>query len=212
MTDATSPILTLTDATMQWPRPSGGMIVAVAPTSLEVGPGEFNVVRGGSGSGKTTLLLVAGGMLQPTSGTRTMKGAVGFVFQTLELLPYLDIRENVRLGVPVGGDPGIVDRLLEELRIADRADHRPDQLSTGECQRVATARALAAEPRLLLADEPTGNLDEENARIVLAAFERLVDRGGSVLMVTHGSIDGIEPTRAFTMAEGHLVESEGRAT
>ena len=200
-------ILELRNTTLAWPRPGGGRITAVNATDLEVRASDLGVIRGPSGSGKTTLLLIAGGLLQPQSGERIGSPRVGFIFQTLELLPYLDVRQNVRLGLTEGGTDDDVEKLLDELGLTERARHRPHQLSTGECQRAATARALASRPTLLLADEPTGNLDPENAGIVLRALDGLVQRGGTVLLATHGSIDGLTPTREFTMNDGVLTES-----
>jgi putative ABC transport system ATP-binding protein len=200
-------ILELRKATMSWPRPGGGRITAVHSLDLAVQAADLGVIRGPSGSGKTTLLLLAGGLLQPHTGSRIGTPRVGFIFQTLELLPYLDVRQNIRLGLSKAGDEDDVEQLLEELGLTERADHRPHQLSTGECQRTATARALASRPALLLADEPTGNLDPENALIVLRALDGLVQRGGAVLVATHGSIEGLNPTRQFTMDSGTLSES-----
>lgn len=205
-------ILELADVQVRWPRPGGGWVDALARSSLAIHAGDFAVVRGPSGAGKTTLLLVAGGMLQPTSGSARCAGSVGFVFQTLELLPYLDIRDNVRLGLRRNGEARDVDRLLEELGIAERARHRPHQLSTGECQRVATARALASNPSLLLADEPTGNLDQEHAAVVLSALERHAQAGGAVILATHGDLGDIVATRQFSIESGILRERERAPT
>lgn len=206
---ARSSILELTDVQVRWPRPGGGWVDALAPSSLTIEPGDFAVLRGPSGAGKTTLLLVAGGMLQPTEGSVQSPRNVGFIFQTLELLPYLDIRENVRVGLRGRDEAGVVDRLLEELGITSRARHRPHELSTGECQRVATARALASNPPLLLADEPTGNLDREHADVVLAALARHAQGGGAVLMATHGDLGALTPNRAFSIDAGVVHECEG---
>ena len=202
------PILTLENVSMSWPRPGGGTVEALTKTGLEVRAGDCCVVRGPSGSGKTTLLLIAGGLLQPSTGSRSINGTVGFIFQTLELLPYLDIRENVRLGLPADGARERVEELLERLGLADRARHRPWQLSTGECQRVATARALASSPGLLVADEPTGNLDEENARIVHEALAHHASEGGAVLVATHGSVQALGMTRSLELLAGALTEQE----
>ena len=182
--------------------------------SLRLDPGDLAVVRGASGSGKTTLLLVAGGMLHPRGGSTNVDGrdgTVGFIFQTLELLPYLDVQENIRVGLTNRSRPEDIDRLLEELGLTERARHRPHQLSIGECQRVATARALVGRPTLVLADEPTGNLDERNASIVLTALARHAREGGAVLLATHGPIDALEANRLFEIDSGTLRELEGVA-
>lgn len=206
---APSNILQLDDVQVKWPRPGGGWVQALAPSSLSLQKGNLAVLRGPSGAGKTTLLLVAGGMLQPTSGSVARSGEVGFIFQTLELLPYLDIRDNVRLGLNGKEEAGLVDHLLEELGIAERARHRPHQLSTGECQRVATARALVSNPSLILADEPTGNLDSEHAEVVLGALARHADAGGAVLLATHGELGSVTPNRHFAIDAGSVQECEG---
>ncbi|MCP5111937.1 MAG: ABC transporter ATP-binding protein, partial [bacterium] len=149
---------------------------------LRVGPGEFVVIRGPSGSGKTTLLMTIAAMQSPTSGTVMVDGreldemsasekarfrarTVGFVFQMFHLVPYLTVIENVLLA---GGERMRATALLERLGMAGRASHKPSELSAGERQRTAVARALLRRPKLLLADEPTGNLDPENARAVLS--------------------------------------------
>ena len=198
-------ILRLEDASMRWPGPSGE-VIALQPTSMSLAAGDLAVIRGPSGAGKTTLLLIAGGMLSASSGIATVEGGVGFVFQTLELLPYLDVRENIRVGQSADGTTEEVENLIERLGLGHRAAHRPHELSTGECQRVATARALAGRPALLVADEPTGNLDEENADHVRAALEQHASDGGAVLFATHGSTEGMAINRSFTIENGHLHE------
>lgn len=207
----THPILELKDAALRWPSPGGGSVQALAPSSFTLSAHDSAVVRGPSGSGKTSLLLLAGGMLHPTSGTARHEGGVGFVFQTLELVPYLDVRENIALGVRSNGSDANarIDMLIDELGLSARIHHRPDELSTGECQRAATARALAADPSLILADEPTGNLDDENASVVLGALARHVTRGAALLLATHAPLYGLEPTREFTLDSGMLTEVTG---
>lgn len=170
--------------------------------------GDFVAVQGPSGSGKTTFLLTLGGMLRPTTGrvligdrdlyglTATERDAlrartIGFVFQLFHLLPYLTARENVLAGLvsrhqPSGFRPGNVDELLDRLGLAHRRDQPAYRLSAGERQRVALARALVKQPELLLADEPTGNLDPENAAIVCHHFSEFHRAGGTVVVVTHG--------------------------
>jgi len=178
-----------------------GDVTALAPFDLDVKPGEFVAVKGASGSGKTTLLLTLGGMLRPTGGTVAFKGddlyakaptdraeyrasEVGFVFQMFHLVPYLSVVENVQLAARNGTS---ATELLEKFGLSHRFTHTPGELSAGERQRVALARALVNEPRLILADEPTGNLDPENDRQVFEHLSRFHQDGGTVIVVTHGS-------------------------
>ena len=178
---------------------------ALRHVSLDVAEGEFVVVRGPSGCGKTTLLLAAGGLLAPDDGSVGVVGqdpyaldadrraalrasAIGFVFQRFHLLPYLSVIDNVlapSLAANVGDARRRAGQLIERFGLADRAGHLPAELSTGEQQRAALARALLNEPRIVLADEPTGNLDEVNGREVLAALAEQARDGRAVLLVTH---------------------------
>jgi len=188
-------------------RKDGREVPALCGFDLHVDRGGFVAVRGPSGSGKTTLLLTAGGMIRPTSGKVLLDGEdlyalspkaraqvrarrVGFVFQMFHLVPYLNVLENVlAAGLASGGtDPARARELVEQVGLAHRLRHRPGELSAGERQRVAIARALLNRPDVILADEPTGNLDPDNAAAVmehLAAFHRA---GGTVLLVTHESL------------------------
>jgi putative ABC transport system ATP-binding protein len=174
--------------------------------TLEVKNGEFIVVKGPSGSGKTTLLLSIGGMLRPTSGNirindkniyllsdreRTKFRAlnIGFVFQMFYLIPYLNVLENTMLSgglKDIGTKRGKALQLAEDLGLSDRVKHRPSELSAGECQRVALARALIHQPEIILADEPTGNLDKENSSEVVSILADYHKNGGTVIMATHG--------------------------
>jgi len=162
-------------------------------------------VQGPSGCGKSTLLLTAGGMLQPDSGKVLIDGEdlyaqtaeqralfraanFGFVFQQFHLVPYLTVRENILSPALAKSLPSATERvreLLEMLGLTHRADHVPAKLSTGERQRTALARALLHRPRFLFADEPTGNLDNDNGQIVLNHLSAFVKNGGAVLLVTH---------------------------
>ena len=168
--------------------------------------GEFVVIRGPSGCGKTTLLLTLGGMLRPSSGRITIgdtdvytldsraraqfrASSIGFVFQMFHLIPYLDVIENVLLGAgsrAVSGDRPRAEQLLDRLGLSGRLSHRPSELSAGERQRTAIARAMINRPKLILADEPTGNLDPENADEVVGHLAEFKSEGGTVIMVTHG--------------------------
>jgi len=186
-------------------RRSGTSVQALQDVTLEVEAGQFVVVCGPSGCGKTTLLLAVGGLLAPDAGrvaiagqdpyglspdgrARWRAGNVGFVFQQFHLVPYLTVRENVLCpSLAAGGQDHAAraDELIERLNLAPRRDHLPSELSTGEKQRVALARAMLNRPKVILADEPTGNLDDDNARLVVEALKQFADQGGAVLMVTH---------------------------
>jgi len=175
--------------------------------NLDIAEAEFVAVHGPSGCGKTTLLLTIGGMLRPTSGrvsidgkdiyalaerqrTRFRAETIGFVFQMFHLVPHLTVVENVLLPASVGDTPDSRRRageLLKRLGLTDRRDHKPAELSTGERQRVALARAMIARPRLILADEPTGNLDPDNAAEVMRHLAEFRRGGGAVVVVTHGT-------------------------
>ena len=201
-----------------------GQVKALDGVSLQVEEGEFVVVRGPSGSGKTTLLLTVGGMLRPTNGLVVMNGNdiyamserkrakfraqnIGFVFQMFHLVPYLNVIENALLpaGV-VGGQTGKAEarKLLARLNISGREYHRPSELSAGEQQRTAIARALLNHPRVILADEPTGNLDPENAIEVIQHLAQFRHDGGTVIVVTHGSVADQYANRVIHLREGRV--------
>ncbi|MCE5276602.1 MAG: ABC transporter ATP-binding protein [Planctomycetaceae bacterium] len=202
----------------------GKVVVALDDVTLNVSAGEFAVVRGPSGSGKTTLLLTLGGLLAPDSGRINIAGGnpydlspesraafraktVGFVFQQFHLVPYLSVRDNVlcpALAVPADGLDARADELIARFNLAPRRTHLPCELSTGEKQRVALARALLNSPKLLLADEPTGNLDEANERVVLETFKAFTASGGAVLMVTHSRHWETHANRALYLEAGRL--------
>jgi putative ABC transport system ATP-binding protein len=199
--------------------------------NLSVGAGEFIALQGPSGCGKTTLLLVAGGLLEPDAGRVGLDGedlfalppggrararatAIGFVFQQFHLVPYLSVRDNVlapTLALPVDGAAARADELIGRLGLAARARHVPAELSTGERQRTALARALLRRPKMILADEPTGNLDEANARAVLDVLAGYARDGGAVLLVTHDRDVAARAGRVVRMEAGRLVPG-GSAT
>ncbi len=180
-------------------------INALKAIDLEVNQGEFWVINGKSGSGKTTMLLTIGAMLQPSYGevkirhkniytlndkerTNFRKENIGFIFQMFYLIPYLNVAENIMIDQQLRSDGNYVSAmrsLTEQLGLEHRLLHRPSELSAGEKQRVALARAMLKKPELILADEPTGNLDEENSRQVLQYLQDYTKRGGTVIMVTH---------------------------
>ena len=206
-------------------RKNGSEVTSLDRFTAEIGTGEFVAVRGPSGSGKTTLLLTLGGMQQPSAGLVQFGGRdlyalspadraglrsaeIGFVFQMFHLVPYLDLMGNVLLASP--GKPGQALRqraagLLDELGLAERATHRPGELSAGERQRLAVARALLNRPRVILADEPTGNLDPENAAEVIRHLAEFHRAGGTVMLVTHGSAADTHADRILRLEQGRLL-------
>lgn len=197
--------------------------------SLEFSRGEITVLLGKSGSGKSTLLNLVSGIDTPTSGEVWVDGrsltqmserertlfrrrSVGFVFQFFNLVPTLSVLENLRLPLELNGIAGaeahrIALAMLAEVGLADRGNSYPDRLSGGEQQRVAIARALVHNPALVLADEPTGNLDADTGRQVLDLLDRLTRGSGkTLLMVTHSSEVASVADRVLRVREGHLVE------
>jgi putative ABC transport system ATP-binding protein len=200
-------MLELQNVSKSYRRGTPQEVKAATSIALTVRGGEFVAVQGPSGSGKTTLLLMAGGLLAPDTGQVLVNGQnpyalpanararfraehIGFVFQQFHLVPYLSVLDNVLapvLAVPSNGHSAR-DRasdLLTRFGLAHRLQHVPAELSTGERQRTALARALLNRPNILLADEPTGNLDRDNAETVLQYMAKFVKEGGAVLLVTH---------------------------
>ena len=204
-----------------------GVVVALDDVSLTVSAGQLVAVKGPSGCGKTTLLLAAGGLLRPDDGQVLLDGTdlyalsseeraavrattVGFVFQQFHLIPYLTVLDNVRtatLGTPASRKGGKAMAMLDRFGLADRAQHVPAQLSTGERQRVALVRAMLNDPMLVLADEPTGNLDEDNAHIVLRHLAEYAEAGGAVLLVTHDSEAAQRAHRIIPLSKGLIVSA-----
>ena len=205
-------------------RKNGSEVTSLDRFTAEVAEGEFVAVRGPSGCGKTTLLLTLGGMQRPSAGSVQLGGRdlyalspseraglrsseIGFVFQMFHLVPYLDLLGNVLLACP--GKPSAEVRrraggLLDELGLAKRASHRPGELSAGERQRLAVARALLNRPKLILADEPTGNLDPENAAEVIRHLAEFHRGGGTVVLVTHGAAADAHADRTLRLEQGQL--------
>jgi ABC-type lipoprotein export system ATPase subunit len=194
---------------------------AVAGLTLRIEPEEFVAVRGTSGCGKTTLLLMAGALLRPDAGTVRVRDAdpyampaeararfraahIGFVFQQFHLVPYLSVLENVlaaSLALPSADAPQRATELVERFGLRERMHHVPAQLSTGERQRTAMARAMLNRPKLLLADEPTGNLDAASGKMVLDAMAEFAAAGGAVLLVTHDDRAAGYAQRVIEMGE-----------
>jgi putative ABC transport system ATP-binding protein len=200
-----------------------GAHAALDGLSLDVARGEWVAIMGPSGSGKSTLLNLVAALDTPTSGTITIAGVavhalgerdrarfrretVGLVFQQFHLVPYLTALENVMLAQHFHSmaDRGEATAALARLGLEARLDHRPGQLSGGEQQRVAIARALINEPALVLADEPTGNLDAENEALVLEAFEKLRVCGHAIVVVTHDDTVGARADRVIRLEHGRL--------
>jgi ABC-type lipoprotein export system ATPase subunit len=205
-----------------------GRVQAVSNVSLKVESGEFVAVQGPSGSGKSTLLLIAGGLLYPDEGSVFIDGSnpyelrqnsrsalrageIGFVFQQFHLVPYLTVLQNVlaaSVAKPQGGEPDRAKELLRHMNLEHRMQHVPAQLSTGEQQRTALARALLNDPKLILADEPTGNLDEESGGVVLESLARLAGEGKAVLMVGHDGRAGTFADRIHDLRNGRFSEGD----
>ena len=204
------------------------VVSAVRDVSLCVARGEFVAIQGSSGAGKSSLLLVAGGLLRPTQGQVFIEGQnlyelpveqraafraqhVGIIFQRFHLLPYLSTRQNILTPTLAATLPDVevrVEELIAQFGLKHRAEHQPSQLSAGECQRVATARALLARPKVILADEPTGNLDRENSQIVLDAIRSAVDAGCSAILVTHDEQAAAQADRVLQMCDGEVASVE----
>lgn len=204
------------------------LVRALDDVSLRIGGGEYVSIMGPSGSGKSTLLNVIGLLDRPTGGRYVLDGRettsldddelagvrahkIGFIFQSFHLVPRLTAFENVELPMVLAGQPPAERRrraeaVLGSLSLTDRAHHRPDQLSGGQRQRVAIARAMVMRPTVLLADEPTGNLDHASGAEVLDALESLNDDGIILLVVTHDDEVAARSSRHIRMRDGRVVE------
>lgn len=207
----------------------GDQIVPVLhDINMNIPAGDFVALMGPSGSGKSTLLNLIGLLDRPTSGiyrldgqdvttlddtqqARVRREKIGFVFQSFHLVPRLSARENIELPMVLAGiDPAEraerVEVLLRDYGLTPRADHRPNQLSGGQCQRVAIARAMAMRPSLILADEPTGNLDRHTGQDVIALLEGLQAAGATLIVVTHDPELGRRAHRQLHMVDGEIVQ------
>jgi putative ABC transport system ATP-binding protein len=218
----------------RWLRLGRERIDVLRGVSFTVEQGELVALIGPSGSGKSTLLGVIAGLDRPDEGHVTVDGLdithmgeaalarvrnakIGMVFQTYNLIPTLTARENVELPLYVGSRPGSPSRrstaLLEQVGLGHRARHRPNQLSGGEQQRVAIARAMAAEPAIVIADEPTGNLDRATgARLLDLVAELRRERGTTFLVATHDRDVAARADRQLRLEDGRLVPATGRST
>ena len=203
-------------------------VEALRGVDVQVGAGEYVAITGPSGSGKSTLMHILGCLDSPTAGSYRLDGEdvsalsgkrlanvrnrkVGFVFQTFNLMPRLTVEENVALPLKYRGGVSRGERrtrargLLERLGLAHRIGHRPDELSGGERQRVAIARALVGEPAILMADEPTGNLDSKSGGEVLTTFAELHGAGHTIVLVTHDPGVAARAQRVIQMSDGRVV-------
>ena len=219
---AIDPLLRLTDVSRAY---SAGEVEtqALDSVSLEVAAGEFVAVMGPSGCGKSTLLNILGFLDSPDAGsyrllgeevaapsdsrlTRLRRAHVGFVFQSFNLIDELTVAENVEVALLYRKSAGRrIDAVLEQVGLAHRARHRPQQLSGGQQQRVAIARALAPEPDLILADEPTGNLDSANGAAVMELLKGAAAAGTTVIMATHSPLHAAAADRTIRMLDGRIV-------
>ena len=200
---------------------------AVEDVSLNVAAGQLVAVRGPSGCGKSTLLLITGGLLSPDAGTVELDGTnpyelsanaraqfraenIGFVFQQFHLIPYLSVLDNIlapSLAATTESARSRAEELMEHFGLSGRSHHVPGQLSIGERQRTALARAMLNKPKIVLADEPTGNLDSENAEVVLTHLKEFTKTGGAVLLVTHDDRALEYADQTVNLQDGRVLES-----
>ena len=212
----------------------GQQVHALRDVDLTIARGEYTSIMGPSGSGKSTLLNIAGLLDRPGSGSYRLDGTdvtslseaqhaharrdkIGFVFQSFHLVPRLTAAENVELPMLLAGiDPATrkprVQQALQAMGLANRAHHKPEQLSGGQRQRVAIARATIMQPAVLLADEPTGNLDRASGLDVIAVLESLVEQGMAVVVVTHDPFIGERARRQIRMEDGRVVSDRTATT
>jgi len=206
------------------------VVHALDGINLDINAGEYVSVMGPSGSGKSTLLNMVGLLDSPDSGSYTLDGVetvglpeesrgqlrrdkIGFVFQAYHLIPRLTARENIALPMVLAGMPSAerrvrTDEVLKRLNLWTRADHLPQQLSGGQRQRVAIGRAVVMKPEIILADEPTGNLDSRSGREVMELLEELNASGITLMMVTHDNVLGARAHRHIVFGDGHVVSDD----
>ena len=206
------------------------VVTALSSATVHVPKGDYVSVVGPSGSGKSTLLLMLGGMLSPSQGQVFFDGQslynltpderagirkknIGFVFQTFNLVPYLSAIENVQIPLFLAAQSerdqqGRAADLLERVGLGDRLDHKPSELSVGQQQRVALARVLANDPAVVLADEPTGNLDPDTSRQIIAFLDEIHQEGRTVVMVTHDPDAARRAKRTLRLVEGAILSDD----
>ena len=226
-------MIELHDVTKVYTR-RGSQVRALESRSLAIAEGSYAAVIGPSGSGKTTLLSVLGGMLSPSTGrvlldgvsvydlpmaerARVRRQKIGFVFQTFNLIPYLSAVENVQVPLCLAGLPAVQQHsiavsLLERVGLSHRMDHKPRELSIGQQQRVALARTLANNPAIVLADEPTGNLDAESRERVLGFLDELHRDGRTIVMVTHDAVAASRAKQTFRLVDGQILAEPATAS
>ncbi len=201
-------------------------VVAVDDVSLSINKGEFVAVIGASGSGKSTLMHLLGGVDRPTEGKVFVNGKdifelkddalaifrrrqIGIIYQFYNLIPILNVEENIALPLELDGravDAAEMEELLEMLGLADRRKHLPNELSGGQQQRTAIGRALIARPSIILADEPTGNLDSRTSREILQMFQELHEQGNTIVLITHDNDIARQAKRIVHILDGRLTE------
>jgi len=203
-------------------------VKALDGVDFSILPGEMVSILGPSGSGKTTLINLLSCLDAPTEGSLTVagkqvaglsedqlvevrRGVLGFIFQQFHLLPTLTVTENIELPLAFLGrkpDPKHTKEVLEMVGLSDRANHLPKELSGGQMQRVAIARALMIEPKILVADEPTGNLDRATGESIFALFKSLAQQGLAIIITTHNMAFGYEADRVITLEDGRILKEE----
>jgi putative ABC transport system ATP-binding protein len=226
----TDPIVTMRDVRKIY-RMEAQQVAALDGVSFDVRAGELIAITGPSGSGKSTLMHLLGCLDRPTSGTFTLEGRdisrasqnerahirnrrIGFVFQAFNLLPRFNVLQNIELPLMYAGSDRHARRAkalatVELVGLSDRAHHLPQQLSGGQRQRAAIARALINDPAIILADEPTGNLDTKTGEQILSLFEQLHDQGRTILIVTHDHDIASHALRRIALRDGLIVEDSG---
>ncbi len=203
-------------------RTNKGQFYALSDISMQIDEGEFIAICGSSGAGKSTLLFLAGGMIKPDEGFLFVDGKeiykfsekernnyrktnIGFIFQQFHLIPYLTVFENIKLGCNSHDDVQNIADLLKKCSLENKATQYPSQLSVGEKQRTAFIRAIVSNPEIILADEPTGNLDPENSRIIMNLLKEFNWMGGTVLVVTHDKETRDYAKRSIMLDNGKLL-------
>ena len=227
MTPQTSTIAASTTSATKVYGSGDDAVYALRDVSVDFYEGQFTAIMGPSGSGKSTLMHCIAGLDELSSGSAIIDGTdlstlkdkeltelrrekIGFVFQSFNLVPTLTANENIRLPLMLGnnkGDEAWIQKVIDTVHLQDRLTHRPSELSGGQQQRVAVARALASQPRIIFADEPTGNLDSMTGAEILTFMRKAVDDlGQTIVMVTHDPVAAAYADRIIFLADGHIVD------